>query len=178
MDAANIAWDVVLSIASTIFGTALGIVASNPDMLPPILRSRKDEWAGDWWSIWQDTEDSNTWNIDKGAFYKRFGVLKFKTDSSAQPRRWEASGTIDDSWYYGRWKSLRELATARGTFMFRRPTLKGDIAGYFLSPNNNGGLVAIRGFFTRDAEFANQLTAGGAAESAKAFQAFANLIKP
>jgi len=177
MSSATIAWDIFLAVVSALFGTLLGWIASNPDQLPGLFRSRREEWSGDWWCIWEDTEHPRTWNVDKGVFYHRFSVLKFKVEEHEVEKHeathvWEATGSIDDLWYFGKWRSLRKLATARGTFMFKRPALRGDLTGYFLSPRNDNTLVSISAIFTCDSELAQRVASAGPAAHTVVMQAF------
>jgi hypothetical protein len=168
----TVTWDVFLAVASGLFGTLMGWIASNPDQFPGLFRSRRQEWSGDWWCIWEDTEHPKMWNIDKGFFYHRFSVLKFKVKAPEAGHQWEATGSIDDLWYFGKWKSLRKLATARGTFMFKRPALRGDLTGYFLSPRNDNTLVSIGAIFTCDPDLVQRVTAAAPAAHAVVMEAF------
>ena len=176
MSTGAVAWDIALAVSTTILGAILGFVASNPEILPPLFRARSSAWSGLWWSVWQDTEDPKKWNINEGVFYARFRVLKFKT-TKASPRQWEASGTVDDLWYCGKWKSLRHRATARGTFMFRRPALEGNLAGYFLSPTNSNDLVSIAAIFTQDQTLVAQIAAAGDRQHAVAMDVVRELLR-
>jgi len=172
MSSAAISWDIFLAVVSALFGTLLGWIASNPDQFPGLFRSRRDEWSGDWWCIWEDTEDRKIWNIDKGVFYHRLRVLRFKVVDPKAEHIWEATGSIDDLWYFGTWKSLKTRATARGTFMFKRPSLRGDLIGYFLSPQNANTLVSIRAIFTCDKDLAERFSSAGDAKHVVAENAF------
>lgn len=168
----SVLWDIALAV----FGTVLGFVANDPSILPLVSRARRGAWAGRWWSVWQDTENAHVWNVDEGVFYHRFKRLKFKTISSSA-RQWEALGHINDFWFAGEWKSLRKLATARGSFMFKRPALESDFAGYFLSPTNGNDLVSIAAIFTQNEALVQRIAAAGDEQHSMAIAIVKDLLR-